>query len=493
MAIKLGLQRMQNLYGTSPQPWKAIHVAGTNGKGSVCSYVSSLLTHSKIPHGRFTSPFIRRPEDSILINNSAIASDLFRSLYDGADEASPSDPPTHFERMTDGTGGRLDSTNVMKNKAVTVITKIGLDHQEYLGNTIGKIAAEKAAIMNGAPCIVNGRNSPEALEVIAETAQRVGSRLLLSTDDSRLGDEAASLSGTWPQHVLDNAICAIKACEQLEEFQGYSPTIQDLLQLPSVHMEGRLQEIDLTATAPGKRANRTTPIILDGAHNLDAATLLAKHAGQHLRIAKSGGRQPITWILGMSSPREQTASEILLPLLHPGDKVALVEYDHPLRRPESSPTPADYFLSFRPLPLDMGKLEAAVKALPGFGGEIPTFVEHVKAGLRCIAEDPQAVLMFSGGPTRKETQLSEAQSYADIAARNGYFSIIPASEAHRVLVEERALDSYYNVLFSLVQFWRLHSRRWPARLTVVSHAFKSPASTTDTAPRLGFRLTARGM
>lgn len=92
------------------------------------------------------------------------------------------------------------------------------------------------------------------------------------------------------------------------------------------------------------------------------------------------------------------------------------------------------------------------------------------------------------GPTRKETQLSEAQSYADIAARNGYFGIIPVSEAHRVLVEERALDSYYNVLFSLVQFWRLHSRRWPALLTVVSHAFKKSRIYDGHCAAIGFPL-----
>ncbi|PKS07766.1 hypothetical protein jhhlp_006374 [Lomentospora prolificans] len=383
MVIKLGLERMQRLYGSSPQLWKAIHVAGTNGKGSVCSYVSSLLTRDNISHGRFTSPFIRRPEDSILINNSPVPTDVFRPLYFNAGKASLSDEPTHFERMTyaafaafdefqvkygvveTGLGGRLDSTNVMKNKAVTVITKIGLDHQEYLGDTIEKIAAEKAAIMNGAPCVVNGRNSPEALEVIADTARRVGSKVILSTDDTRLSEEAKSLSSIWPQHVLDNAICAIKACEQLEDYQASSLSISELLRLPGAHMEGRLQPVDIRTTSIGKREGRTTPIILDGAHNLDASTVLAKHVDEHLRITKSGSQQPITWVLGMSNPREQTAPEILLPLLRPSDRIVAVEYDHP-QRPKTSTSSDDHFLSFRPQPLDIGKLEAAVHSLPGF-------------------------------------------------------------------------------------------------------------------------------
>jgi len=383
MVIKLGLERMQGLYGKSPQLWKAIHVAGTNGKGSVCSYVSSLLAHSKISYGRFTSPFIRRPEDSILINNAPIPSDLFRSFYYGADKVSPADKPTHFERMTyaafaafdefkvkygvveTGLGGRLDSTNVMRNKAVTVITKIGVDHQEYLGDTVEQIAAEKAAIMNGAPCVVNGRNSPAVLEVILDMARQVGSKVVLSTDDLRLSQEAASLSGTWPQHVLDNAICAIKACEQLEEYHDSSLSIADLLQLPSVHMEGRLQKVDISSTAPGSQEGRTTPIILDGAHNVDAAIVLAKHVDQHLRTTKTDTQKPITWVIGMSSPREDTASEILQPLLRPQDKIVLIEYDHP-ERPKTSASSSDHFLSFRPLPLDIAKLESAVKSLPGF-------------------------------------------------------------------------------------------------------------------------------
>ncbi|ERS99387.1 uncharacterized protein SPSK_04457 [Sporothrix schenckii 1099-18] len=139
-------------------------------------------------------------------------------------------------------------------------------------------------------------------------------------------------------------------------------------------------------------------------------------------------------------------------------------------------------------------------------GETPTFIEHIKAGIQALADDERAVVAFSGGPTRKETPLSEARSYANLAAANDYFGLLPdAGDAQqqkqegahplspiplhrRILVEEQALDSYYNILFSLVAFWRhVHelaastaaassplpaSSAWPARLTIVSHAFK---------------------
>ncbi|OAA59135.1 DUF218 domain containing protein [Niveomyces insectorum RCEF 264] len=130
-------------------------------------------------------------------------------------------------------------------------------------------------------------------------------------------------------------------------------------------------------------------------------------------------------------------------------------------------------------------------------GETPTFIAHIKAGLQVAADDPRAVVAFSGGPTRKETPLSEGRSYANLAAANDYFGLllppplnedddegdddddaddVPAARADRrlhprILVEEQALDSYYNLLFSLLAFWRAHGV-WPARLTIVSHAFK---------------------
>ncbi|KAK1771121.1 hypothetical protein QBC33DRAFT_232328 [Phialemonium atrogriseum] len=109
-------------------------------------------------------------------------------------------------------------------------------------------------------------------------------------------------------------------------------------------------------------------------------------------------------------------------------------------------------------------------------GETPTFIEHIRAGIKTLAEDQDAVLVFSGGPTRDETPVSEAASYANLAAANAYFSLLPPDSpdpvsSSRVLLEERALDSYYNILFSIMLFWRVH-HVWPKHITLVSHAFK---------------------
>ncbi|KAJ3529277.1 hypothetical protein NM208_g9839 [Fusarium decemcellulare] len=122
-------------------------------------------------------------------------------------------------------------------------------------------------------------------------------------------------------------------------------------------------------------------------------------------------------------------------------------------------------------------------------GETPTFIQHIKAGVEALAADrPNSVLVFSGGPTRKETKLSEAQSYANIAAVKQNWELLqgePSSE--EILVEERALDSYHNVLFSLTLFYS-RFKAWPAKMTIVSHGFKKERLVDGHCTAIGYPL-----
>ncbi|EEY14519.1 conserved hypothetical protein [Verticillium alfalfae VaMs.102] len=124
-------------------------------------------------------------------------------------------------------------------------------------------------------------------------------------------------------------------------------------------------------------------------------------------------------------------------------------------------------------------------------GETPTFVDHIKAGLQCISENHNAVLVFSGGSTRRETRLSEAQSYANLASANNYFDILPTGSdtTSRIFTEEQALDSYHNVLFSVIAFWRRYDFvAWPQLITIVSHAFKRARIVEGHCSAIGFPL-----
>ena len=104
-------------------------------------------------------------------------------------------------------------------------------------------------------------------------------------------------------------------------------------------------------------------------------------------------------------------------------------------------------------------------------GESSLFTQHLITGLRAVAADPASLLVLSGSRTRKETERSEAGSYLALAEENDFWGILDGEQRERVLLDEQALDSFANLVFGTVRFWKSVGR-WPERITIVSHAFK---------------------
>jgi dihydrofolate synthase/folylpolyglutamate synthase len=276
----LGLERTQLLLERLNNPQNFcpyFHIAGTNGKGSTSVMIESIQRAHGRCTGLYTSPHLIELGERIQINRQPISEnrlvDLVEQLrvhYDFLHLTRPELDATFFELMTaiawiefreskvdlaiieTGLGGRLDATNVGR-PAVCVITSIGMDHQEYLGNSIAEIAAEKAGILkSGIPCVV-GFVPPEAEVVIKKRAKEVDAPLYFVRD--RFKDELP-LTNLKGQHQRQNAGAALLACELANGFPVNNDNARTALQ--NIEWPARWQEIKL-------QDNRT--LIVDGSHN----------------------------------------------------------------------------------------------------------------------------------------------------------------------------------------------------------------------------------
>lgn len=274
--IKLGLDNVHRLLGGLGLPragMKFIHVAGTNGKGSTCAFIHAILKAAGINAGLFTSPhlvhFGERIRDARrMITTEEIESGIAR-LREHVKHWDPH--PTFFELalalaldwfarrgcewivLETGLGGRLDATNAL-TPVVSVITPIGYDHMQFLGDTLAKIAAEKAGIIKpGIPFVTQTQNS-EALDVLLAAARTQNAPLTLVEQPCGL---PLGLSGSHQRWNAELAVAALRATG---------------LDLPPGVIEAGLRQVEWPARFQRLRAD----LILDGAHNLDAARVLAR-------------------------------------------------------------------------------------------------------------------------------------------------------------------------------------------------------------------------
>jgi dihydrofolate synthase/folylpolyglutamate synthase len=280
--IKLGLENIQRLCDAlgvetkSSDSRRFIHVAGTNGKGSVCAMAAAMLCASGKRTGLYTSPHLVSFRERIRLGRNLIPeAHVAQGLTDIREKtAGWEHAPTFFEVTTalalawfekqnaewvvleTGLGGRLDATNVI-TPAVSVITPIGLDHTQYLGPTLAAIAGEKAGIIKPQVPVVSAPQEPEAAQVLRETAQRLGCSIKFADNPLSSNCEIA-LTGA---HQRSNAAVAFAAVVSA----GLRPdprAIYDSLRV--VEWPGRFQQIE-----DGR-------ITLDGAHNPHAAARLAQ-------------------------------------------------------------------------------------------------------------------------------------------------------------------------------------------------------------------------
>ena len=265
------IKRLCEIFEHPEKDLRFIHVAGTNGKGSVCAMLESVYRHAGYKTGMYTSPHLVYFGERIQVNNTPISKNRIVSLTQKIkkilDECPKECHPTFFEVTTllallyfkeekaeiilweTGLGGRLDATNIVDPLA-SIITNVSLEHQQYLGDTIEKIAHEKAGIIKTNVPVITGAQD-DSFNVIADVANAHNSPIY-----QELVDQSLDMPDHFPEYQKQNILLVLKAVEVL---RTHLPVPQDeiLESIFCTQWPGRFQLI--------KKGNNT--FLLDGAHN----------------------------------------------------------------------------------------------------------------------------------------------------------------------------------------------------------------------------------
>ena len=302
--IDLTLDRVWRLLAALDNPQNrlppVIHIAGTNGKGSTQAMIRAGLEHAGHSVHAYTSPHLARFHERIRLAGTLISEPALTALLDECYAANNGETITYFEITTCaallgfartpadytllevGLGGRLDATNVLKKPALTIITPVSIDHVSFLGDTLAKIAAEKAGIIKrGVPCVV-GPQPDEAMQVIEATAARLGAPLIahgqhwhVSTEHGRMvySDETGLLDLPLPNlpgaHQLQNAGAALAALRHLGKSDA-----DCLAAVSRADWPARMQRLK---TGPLVDQAGTAELWLDGGHNPSAGQALGAY------------------------------------------------------------------------------------------------------------------------------------------------------------------------------------------------------------------------
>jgi len=358
LTIKLGLRSTEILLdalGNPQQAFRSIQIAGTNGKGSTAVVVDSILQSAGIRSGLYTSPHLISVTERIKVNNQEISPAAFgriatqvrvsaeKLVQQGRLEA----VPTFFEQVTaiallafkearvewaileTGLGGRLDATTCAKAEIVA-ITPIAMDHEEYLGETIEEVAAEKAAIIRTGVTAIIGPQLAAAAEVISRQCRLAGANPVIDQTQKKIEDVTAdgrfcvsfetdetTYEGVWlglrGRHQITNVSLAVVIAEELRKKQIDIPAAAIVSGIQSAQHDGRLELI------PGKPS-----MLLDGAHNPAGAQTLRDYLNEF-------GARPITIVFGaMRDKKLGQMADLLFPI---SDQLVLTEIENPRTAP----------------------------------------------------------------------------------------------------------------------------------------------------------------
>jgi len=321
--IKPGLDRIKlllNILGNPEKGKRVIHVAGTKGKGSTCVFISRLLSYHGYKVGLFLSPHLQCFRERISINGNFISAKEFgryiweiKNIYEKEDKFKEIGEPTLFELLTaislhyfhknnvdfvvleTGLGGRLDATNVVANPLTSVITPIGLDHMDILGDTIEKISFEKAGIIKRRRPVILSEQEERALKVIIDKGRECNSKIYMAGRDFSTRIVKMDRGGTiftyksnknffenlkiklLGEYQVMNSSLAIKTLEVLEDF--------GLIEIKESKIRKALE--DAFIPGRGEIINEGGRVyILDGAHNEISMREVRKFLQQYFSCGK---------------------------------------------------------------------------------------------------------------------------------------------------------------------------------------------------------------
>jgi len=338
--IDLSLERVEHLLAKMGSPETAlppvVHIAGTNGKGSTIALMRACLEAAGYSVHAYTSPHLVRFHERIRLAGDLIEEGRLLALLEECEAANDGEPITFFEITTvaaflafartsadvllleTGLGGRLDTTNVIKRPAVTVITPISHDHHQFLGNELAGIAREKAGILKPGVVCVSSSQDPAAMEVITARAQDIGVALYCEGEEWSVAATTEGLVYASPRgtkhlpapaltgvHQTANAGLALAALERLRGFSVDETALA--AGLSNTQWPGRLQR--LTKGPLVELLPDGSELWLDGGHNEAAAETIAHQAG---RWAGEDGK-PLHLIFGMLNSR--IPADFLAPLV----------------------------------------------------------------------------------------------------------------------------------------------------------------------------------